>query len=234
MNKKIAIILALFVSFFANSKEIVYTTGKTIKLDLSIINPNYFEIDGDIITKIVSVNNKITANGTTGGGSIVIINEPSPFTFLIETQKGLIIPVESIASYDSSGEFIKIIPNEIKKSVEAKKWENKGGSYESNLINIAKGILSGSSDFESQKATKNNTPEINIAGMSINGKSIYQGLNSYIIQYEVKNISLFDKVLDERMINIPKLKAVFFDKTDLTLKPKDTINLYVVVNVEDK
>lgn len=225
-NKLMIFVVTLLISFLSQAKDINYVEGKTISLMLSYVNPNYIEVNGDIIQTLNYTGDNITSSDTTTGGMVIIVNNPfAPFTFFIQTKKGLVIPVE-VNLNDSLGTYYSIVSEKIKKSPEPKKWE-KSNNYESDIVDIATGILSNSPEFTGQKAPKS-TPKIEIKDLDVNAKEIFVG-NKYIItKYTAKNTSSNTKSINEKMFKGINVRAVFFDKTDLELEPESEINVFTV------
>jgi type-F conjugative transfer system secretin TraK len=229
MNR-ILIFFLLIISLNVNAQDVIYKTGQTISLEFSYLHPNYLSVDGDIITSVSSVNNNLMSESTSGGGVVVVLRNPHEFTFIVQTKNGLVIPIQSVST-DGQGTYSKIIPDQIKKSKKPKKWE-KGNSYENELINIAIEMINNPSTFTSQRPTSNTSHKFNIDGLNIKPQSIYVGNTVYIVKYQIKNRSKEDITIDETMFKVDRLKAIFFDNSNLNLNKNDVINMYQIIATE--
>ncbi|MFQ1018108.1 type-F conjugative transfer system secretin TraK [Gilliamella sp. BG7] len=227
---RILVFFLLIISLNVNAQDVIYKTGQTVNLEFSYVQPNYLSVDGDVITSVSSVNNSLTSESTSGGGVVIVLRNPYEFTFIVQTKNGLVIPVQS-TSTDGQGTYSRIIPDEIKKAKKPKKWE-KGNSYENELINIAVEMINNPRIFTSQRATNNTSHKFKIEGLKIKPQSVYVGNAVYIVKYQIKNIAKEEKLIDETMFKVDKLRAIFFDNSNLNLKTNDIINMYQIIAME--
>lgn len=227
--KKILIFFLLITSLNANAQDVIYKKGETVSLNFSYLHPNYLSVDGDVITNISSINNNLMSESA-NGGVVIVLSNPQEFTFIIQTKNGLVIPIHS-TSTDGLGTYSRIIPDQLKKAKKPQKWE-KGNSYENELINIAIEMINNPSSFTSQKATSNTSHKFNIQGLRASPRSVYMGNKVYIVKYEIKNISKEEKMIDESMFKVDRLRAIFFDRSNLTLSKDSTINMYQIIATE--
>lgn len=228
--KKIVVFFILIISLNTNAQDIIYKTGQSIYLDFSYTHPNYLSVDGDVITSVSSINNSLISESTNSGGVIIVLRNPQEFTFIVQTKNGLVIPIQSKPT-DENGTYNRIIPEEIKKTTKPKKWE-KGNSYEDELINIATEMINNPNSFTPQRPTSKTSYNFKIDGLKIKPQSIYVGSNIYLVKYQIKNTSQYQKLINEEMFKVDNLKAIFFDSSSLNLSKNDIINMYQIIAME--
>lgn len=231
MNKVIALFL-LMISLNVNAYDVLYKKGDSITVNLSYVEPNYISVEGDIITSITAIDKNIQSESTTAGGIVVVLNNPSDFTFIIQTKNGLAIPIQYIYSEESqSSAYVNIIPDMIKKTKKPQSWE-KGNSYENELVNIALTMINKPQSFNYQKATPNTSHKFKIEGLKIRPELVAVGNTIYIVKYSIKNSTKEMQTLNENMFKVNKLRAIFFDKANLILNKDETINMYHIIAID--
>lgn len=232
MRDKVLALFLLIISLNVSAHDVLYKKGSSLSLNLSYLQPNYISVDGDIITSVTAIGNSLLSESTTAGGIVVVLNDPSDFTFMIQTKKGLVIPIQYVYSeHTQKSAYINIIPDLIKKTKKPQKWE-KGNSYENELVNVALTMINKPQSFTFQKATPNTSHKFKIEGLKIKPELVAIGNSIYVVKYQIKNTSKEMQTLSENMFKVDKLKAIFFDQANLILNKDETINMYQIIATE--
>jgi len=227
--KIVVFCLSICFSVITLAEVVAYKNGQRIKLDVSKTNPNFVKVDGDIITRIDFLDREMSFTGTDGGGAIIVINNPEPFTFFIQTKKGLTIPVVANA-IENQGFYYEIIPSVINASPVPVKWE-KSNYFETRLIDVAKLILSNSQELISEKP-KGELPKFNLNQLRVVPKAMFVGNKLNVVHYQINNTSHRSQTISEHDFEGNSVKAVFFNTSDLTIPPKKSLDAYLILGLE--
>lgn len=229
INVSIILLLSLLFPLMATAKTVHYQEGKRMQLALSTSNPNFIHIDGDIITKIDFLDKIMSFTGTNSGGAIIVINDSKPFTFFIQTQKGLTIPIQTNAA-ESQGFYYQILPDAIKANPVVQKWE-KPRALETNLVELAKSILNHSTEMIGEQP-KGALPKFTIDSLRVTPKEMFVGNKVNVVRYEIKNIAKYPQKINENPFKINGIKALFFNNNNLTIAAKQSLDIYLMLAVE--
>ncbi|WP_447309038.1 type-F conjugative transfer system secretin TraK [Escherichia coli] len=105
---------------------------------ISNTSPNLFTVPGDRIIA-VNLDGALTNNEQTASGGVVVATVNKPFTFILETERGLNLSIQAVPR--GAGRTIQLVSDLRGTGEEAGAWEST--PYESLLVTISQAVRGG-------------------------------------------------------------------------------------------
>lgn len=106
--------------------------GGQASIAISNTSPNLFTVPGDRIIAVNSLDGALTNNEQTASGGVVVATvNKKPFTFILETERGLNLSIQAVPR-EGAGRTIQLVSDLRGTGEEAGAWET-STSYESLL-----------------------------------------------------------------------------------------------------
>lgn len=116
--------------------------GGQARIAISNTNPNLFTVPGDRIIAINSLDGALTNNEQTASGGVVVATvNKKPFTFILETERGLNLSIQAVPR-QGAGRTIQLVSDLRGTGEEAGTWEM-STPYESLLVTISQAVRGG-------------------------------------------------------------------------------------------
>ena len=110
--------------------------GGQASIAISNTSPNLFTVPGDRIIAVNSLDGALTNNEQTASGGVVVATvNKKPFTFILETERGLNLSIQAVPR-EGAGRTIQLVSDLRGTGEEAGAWET-STPYESLLVTIS-------------------------------------------------------------------------------------------------
>ncbi|GHM57684.1 hypothetical protein ECZU51_63540 [Escherichia coli] len=111
--------------------------GGQASIAISNTSPNLFTVPGDRIIAVNSLDGALTNNEQTASGGVVVATvNKKPFTFILETERGLNLSIQAVPR-EGAGRTIQLVSDLRGTGEEAGAWET-STPYESLLVTISR------------------------------------------------------------------------------------------------
>lgn len=116
--------------------------GGQASIAISNTSPNMFTVPGDRIIAVNSLDGALTNNEQTASGGVVVATvNKKPFTFILETERGLNLSIQAVPR-EGAGRTIQLVSDLRGTGEEAGAWET-STPYESLLVTISQAVRGG-------------------------------------------------------------------------------------------
>lgn len=116
--------------------------GGQASIAISNTSPNLFTVPGDRIIAVNSLDGALTNNEQTASGGVVVATvNKKPFTFILETERGLNLSIQAVPR-EGAGRTIQLVSDLRGTGEEAGAWET-STPYESLLVTISQAVRGG-------------------------------------------------------------------------------------------
>ncbi|WP_228709037.1 TraK domain-containing protein [Klebsiella pneumoniae] len=117
------------------------TNGGQANIAVSNTDPNLFTVPGDRITAINSLDGGLTnQEQTDSGGAILATVSKKPFTFIVETERGLNFSIRAVPVRAQAGQFSWSASWRVPRSGKSREESN---PYESLLVSLNRAVRQG-------------------------------------------------------------------------------------------
>lgn len=183
------------------------TNGGQANIAVSNTDPNLFTVPGDRITAINSLDGGLTnQEQTDSGGAILATVSKKPFTFIVETQRGLNFSIRAVPRA-GVGRTIQLVTELTGTPGPAKAWEE-SNPYESILVSLNRAVRQGSlpEDYQSVPVTSE-TLQVP-AGLHATAEKVWTGHHLKVVRYRLDNITPSPRLIRESDFWQPGTRAV--------------------------
>ncbi|WP_435052124.1 type-F conjugative transfer system secretin TraK [Escherichia coli] len=164
--------------------------GGQASIAISNTSPNLFTVPGDRIIAVNSLDGALTNNEQTASGGVVVATvNKKPFTFILETERGLNLSIQAVPR-EGAGRTIQLVSDLRGTGEEAGAWET-STPYESLLVTISQACpwrkitLQAGIRFPVTKETLQ-AP----AGLSSVADAVWTGNHLKMVRFAVENKTL--------------------------------------------
>lgn len=183
--------------------------GGQASIAVSNTSPNLFTVPGDRIIAVNSLDGELTNNEQTASGGVVVSTlNKKPFTFILETERGLNLSVHAVPR-EGAGRTIQLVSDLRGTGEEAAAWEM-STPYESLLVSVSQAVRGGKlpAGWYQLPVTKETlqTP----SGMSAQADAVWTGNHLKMVRFVVKNTTLSPLNIRESDFWQPGTRAVMF------------------------
>jgi conjugal transfer pilus assembly protein TraK len=163
------------------------TNGGQANIAVSNTDPNLFTVPGDRITAINSLDGGLTnQEQTDSGGAILATVSKKPFTFIVETERGLNFSIRAVPRA-GSGRTIQLVSELAGTPGPAKAWEE-SNPYESLLVSLNRAVRQGSVPMNIRLSLSHQ----NAAGAgwsACHSGKVWTGHHLKVVRYSLDNVS---------------------------------------------
>ncbi|HBW5265323.1 type-F conjugative transfer system secretin TraK, partial [Klebsiella pneumoniae subsp. pneumoniae] len=158
------------------------TNGGQANIAVSNTDPNLFTVPGDRITAINSLDGGLTnQEQTDSGGAILATVSKKPFTFIVETERGLNFSIRAVPRA-GSGRTIQLVSELAGTPGPAKAWEE-SNPYESLLVSLNRAVRQGSVPDEYQSVPVTSEVLQVPAGLRATADRVWVGHHLKVVRY---------------------------------------------------
>lgn len=163
--------------------------GGQANIAVSNTDPNLFTVPGDRITAINSLDGGLTnQEQTDSGGAILATVSKKPFTFIVETERGLNFSVRAVPRA-GVGRTIQLVSELTGTPGPAKSWEE-SNPYESVLVSLNRAVRQGQIPDEYQSIPVTSEVLSVPAGLRATAARVWTGHHLKVVLYNVENVTL--------------------------------------------
>ena len=189
--------------------------GGQASIAISNTSPNLFTVPGDRIIAVNSLDGALTNNEQTASGGVVVATvNKKPFTFILETERGLNRTIQLVSDLRGTGE-------------EAGAWET-STPYESLLVTISQAVRGGKlpAGWYQVPVTKETLQAP--AGLSSVADAVWTGNHLKMVRFAVENKTLSALNIRESDFWQPGTRAVMFSQPASQLLAGARMDVYVI------
>ncbi|HGC5221380.1 TPA: type-F conjugative transfer system secretin TraK, partial [Escherichia coli] len=162
------------------------TNGGQASIVVSNTDPNLFTVAGDRVTALTSLDGELTRQEQTASGGVIVSTlNKKPFTFILETERGLNFSVQAVPRA-GAGRTIRLVSELSGTGEAARTWEE-SSPYEATLVSLSQHLLGGQlpSGWQAIPVTHEalNAP----AGLSAVPERVWVGNHLKVVRYRVTN-----------------------------------------------
>ncbi|EAN4077005.1 type-F conjugative transfer system secretin TraK [Salmonella enterica] len=201
--------------------------GGQARIAISNTNPNLFTVPGDRIIAINSLDGALTNNEQTASGGVVVATvNKKPFTFILETERGLNLSIQAVPR-QGAGRTIQLVSDLRGTGEEAGTWEM-STPYESLLVTISQAVRGGKlpAGWYQLPVIQETLPVP--AGVSANADAVWTGHHLKMVRFAVENKTPSDLNIRESDFWQPGTRAVMFSQPAARLLAGARMDVYVL------
>lgn len=181
--------------------------GGQANIAVSNTDPNLFTVPGDRITAINSLDGGLTnQEQTDSGGAILATVSKKPFTFIVETERGLNFSIRAVPRA-GVGRTIQLVSELTGTPGPAKAWEE-SNPYESVLVTLNRAVHQGNVPDDYQAVPVTSETLTVPAGLRATAGKVWTGHHLKVVRYSLDNVSLSPRMVRESDFWQPGTRAV--------------------------
>lgn len=203
--------------------------GGQASIAISNTSPNLFTVPGDRIIAVNSLDGALTNNEQTASGGVVVATvNKKPFTFILETERGLNLSIQAVPR-EGAGRTIQLVSDLRGTGEEAGAWET-STPYESLLVTISQAVRGGKlpAGWYQVPVTKETLQAP--AGLSSVADAVWTGNHLKMVRFAVENKTLSALNIRESDFWQPGTRAVMFSQPASQLLAGARMDVYVTGN----
>ena len=186
------LILATSRSFAApaalSATVVPLTNGGQASITISNTDPNLFTVAGDRVTALTSLDGELTRQEQTASGGVIVSTlNKKPFTFILETERGLNFSVQAVPRA-GVGRTVRLVSELSGTGEEARTWEE-SSPYETTLVSLSQHLLGGKLPAGWQTIPVTTEALIGPAGLSVHADRVWAGNHLKVVRFRVTNNS---------------------------------------------
>ena len=183
------------------------TNGGQANIAVSNTDPNLFTVPGDRITAINSLDGGLTNQEQTDSGVAILATvSKKPFTFIVETERGLNFSIRAVPRA-GVGRTIQLVSELSGTPGPAKAWEE-SNPYESVLVTLNRAVRQGSVPDDYQAVPVTSETLAVPAGLRATAEKVWTGHHLKVVRYSLDNVSLSPRMVRESDFWQPGTRAV--------------------------
>ncbi|WP_058914085.1 MULTISPECIES: type-F conjugative transfer system secretin TraK [Enterobacteriaceae] len=181
--------------------------GGQANIAVSNTDPNLFTVPGDRITAINSLDGGLTnQEQTDSGGAILATVSKKPFTFIVETERGLNFSIHAVPRA-GVGRTIQLVTELTGTPGPAKAWEE-SNPYESILVSLNRAVRQGGMPDEYQSVPVTSETLQVPAGLRATAEKVWTGHHLKVVRFSLENMTFSPRLVRESDFWQPGTRAV--------------------------
>lgn len=201
--------------------------GGQASIAISNTSPNLFTVPGDRIIAVNSLDGALTNNEQTASGGVVVATvNKKPFTFILETERGLNLSIQAVPR-EGAGRTIQLVSDLRGTGEEAGAWET-STPYESLLVTISQAVRGGKLPAGWYQVPVTKETLQSPAGLSSVADAVWTGNHLKMVRFAVENKTLSALNIRESDFWQPGTRAVMFSQPASQLLAGARMDVYVI------
>lgn len=181
--------------------------GGQANIAISNTDPNLFTVPGDRITAINSLDGGLTnQEQTESGGAILATVSKKPFTFIVETERGMNFSIRAVPR-EGGGRTIQLVSELTGTPGPAKAWEE-SSPYESVLVALNKAVRQSRVPGEYQSLPVTSETLRVSGGLRASAERVWTGHHLKVVRYRLDNLSASTQMVRESDFWQPGTRAI--------------------------
>lgn len=201
--------------------------GGQASIAVSNTSPNLFTVPGDRITAVNSLDGALTNNEQTASGGVVVATlNKKPFTFILETERGLNLSIQAVPR-EGAGRTIQLVSDLRGTGEVAGAWET-STPYESMLVSVSQAVRGGKLPAGWYQVPVTKEALLAPAGISAQAEAVWTGNHLKMVRFAVKNITASALAIRESDFWQPGTRAVMFSQPASQLLAGARMDVYII------
>ena len=209
------------------------SNGGQANIAVSNTDPNLFSVAGDRVIAINSLDGELTRQEQTANGGVVIATlNKKPFTFIVETERGLNFSIRAVPRA-GVGRTIQLVSELTGTGDAAKSWEE-STPYQSLLVELNRGVRTGTLP-ESYQSLPVTDERLSVpSGLQANAEQVWIGHHLKVVRYSVVNLLASARGIKETDFWQSGTRAIMFAEPTSQLLPGGRLQVYVTTAEESR
>lgn len=184
--------------------------GSQASVALSNSEPNLFNVPGDTVLAVSGVDeNLVRYEPTANGGLVLSTLNKKPFTFVIETERGMNFSIRAVPRA-GSGRTFQLVSESRGVSEPARIWEQ-SQPYESMLVDLNKSLMEGGLPAGYGQVPVTSERLAAPYGLRVEAAQVWKGHNLKVVRFTVTNPGTSVRWVNEHDFWTAGVRAVMFD-----------------------
>lgn len=203
--------------------------GGQASITVSNTDPNLFTVAGDRVTALTSLDGELTRQEQTASGGVIVSTlNKKPFTFILETERGLNFSVQAVPRA-GAGRTVRLVSELSGTGEAARAWEE-SSPYEAMLVSLSQGLLGGELPAGWQAIPVTHESLAAPAGLSARAEGVWVGNHLKVVRYRVANASGGARTLAESDFWQPGVRGVMFAESARQLMAGGALQVFIISN----
>lgn len=203
------------------------TNGGQASIAVSNTDPNLFTVAGDRVTALTSLDGELTRQEQTASGGVIVSTlNKKPFTFILETERGLNFSVQAVPRA-GAGRTIRLVSELSGTGEAARTWEE-SSPYEATLVSLSQHLLGGQlpSGWQTIPVTHEalNAP----AGLSAVPERVWVGNHLKVVRFRVTNNTGMARNIAESDFWQSGIRGVLFGEASRQLMAGGALQVFII------
>ena len=201
--------------------------GGQASIAVSNTDPNLFTVAGDRVTALTSLDGELTRQEQTASGGVIVSTlNKKPFTFILETERGLNFSVQALPRA-GVGRTIRLVSELSGTGEVARTWEE-SSPYESTLVSLSQHLLGGKlpSGWQSIPVTNErlNAP----VGLVARAERVWVGNHLKVVSYRITNSTAGARNLTESDFWQQGIRGVLFAESARQVMAGGALQVFII------
>lgn len=205
--------------------------GSQAAVALSNTEPNLFSVPGDSVVAVSGIDESLVRYAPTANGALVLSTlNKKPFTFVIETARGLNFSLRAVPQA-GSGRTFSLVGEGQGVSAAAKVWEQ-SQPYESMLVALSQALMTGRLPAGYGEAPATHERLLLPAGLRAEALRVWKGHRLKVVRFMLTNPGTTPVRVNEPDFWQPGVRAVMFDTPTREIVPAGRTGVWVTFSGE--
>ena len=205
--------------------------GGQASIALSNTDTNLFTGAGDRVTALTSLDGELTRQEQTASGGVIVSTlNKKPFTFILETERGLNFSVLAVPRA-GAGRTVRLVSELSGTGEKAAGWEE-SSPYEATLVSLSQHLVGGvlpEGWYELPVTRERISPP---AGLQADAERVWTGNHLKVVRYRVTNRSPYARNISESDFWQNGIRAVMFAEPARALTAGGAMQVYIISSGE--
>lgn len=203
------------------------SNGGQASIAVSNTDPNLFTVAGDRITALTSLDGELTRQEQTASGGVIVSTlNKKPFTFILETERGLNFSVQAVPRA-GVGRTVQLVSELSGRGEEARAWEE-SSPYEATLVSLSQHLLGGNLPSGWQAIPVTTESLTAPAGLQASAERVWVGNHLKVVRYRVSNMSGQARNLMESDFWQSGIRGVLFAEPARQLMAGGSLQVFII------
>lgn len=201
--------------------------GGQASIAVSNTDPNLFTVAGDRVTALTSLDGELTRQEQTASGGVIVSTlNKKPFTFILETERGLNFSVQAVPRA-GVGRTIRLVSELSGTGDAARTWEE-SSPYEATLVSLSQHLLGGKLPSGWQSIPVTNELLSAPVGLVARAERIWVGNHLKVVSYRITNSTAGARSLTESDFWQPGVRGVLFAEPARQVMVGDALQVFII------
>ncbi|MEG2264330.1 MAG: type-F conjugative transfer system secretin TraK [Acinetobacter sp.] len=209
------------------------SNGGQANIAVSNTDANLFQVAGDRIIAINSLDGELTRQEQTASGGVVIATlNKKPFTFIVETERGLNFSIRAVPRA-GEGRTIQLV-SELSGTGEASKAWEESAPYESLLVTLNRSVQTGKLPEAYQSIPVTHETLRLPSGLQATPERVWVGHHLKVVRYSVTNLLATSRDIKETDFWQPGTRAIMLAEPTQQIVGHGRLQVYVTTSEESR